>query len=57
VFTKVDHMVRSEVQLWLRRKHRIPWIDAKARWSYRTLHGRYRLYRMVGKVSHLEAFA
>jgi RNA-directed DNA polymerase len=57
VFSKVDHMVRSEVQLWLRRKHRMPWINAKARWNYRTLHGRYRLYRMVGKVSHLEAFA
>jgi group II intron reverse transcriptase/maturase len=57
VFHKVDHMVRSEVQLWLRRKHRIPWLSAKARWSYRTLHERYRLYRMTGKVSHLEALA
>ena len=57
VFHKVDYMVRSEVQLWLRSKHRIPWPTAKVRWSYRTLHERYRLYRMVGKVSHLEALA
>lgn len=57
VFHKVDHMVRSEVQLWLRRKHRIPWPAAKRRWSYAVLHQRCRLYRMVGKVSHLEALA
>ena len=57
VFHKVDFMVRSEVQLWLRRKHRIPWPSAKGRWNYRTLHERHRLYRMVGKVSHLEALA
>jgi RNA-directed DNA polymerase len=57
VFHKVDHMVRSEVQLWLRRKHRIPWPAAKRRWPYAVLHQRCKLYRMVGKVSHLEALA
>lgn len=57
VFHKVDHMVRSEVQLWLRRKHRIPWPTAKRRWNYCVLHQRCKLYRMVGKVSHLEALA
>jgi len=44
-------MVRSEVQLRLRRKHRIPWRSAKERWDYRTLHEGYRLYRMIGKVA------
>lgn len=54
VFHKVDWMVRSEIQLWLRRKHRCSWRRAKKRWDYRYLHERCRLYRMVGKVSHLE---
>jgi group II intron reverse transcriptase/maturase len=53
VFHKVDWQVRDQVQLWLRRKHRIPWSTAKQRWPYRTLHAQHRLYRMVGKVSHL----
>ena len=53
-FHKVDWAVRSEVQLWLRRKHRCPWRTAKKRWGYRFLHDRCRLYQMVGKVSHLE---
>jgi group II intron reverse transcriptase/maturase len=57
VFHKVDWMVRSEVQLWLRRKHRIPWHYAKGRWNYCVLHQRCGLYRMVGKVTHLEALA
>lgn len=57
VFHKVDWQVRSEVQLWLRRKHRITWPAAKRRWSYGVLHHRCKLYRMVGKVSHLEALA
>jgi RNA-directed DNA polymerase len=53
-FHKVDWAVRSELQLWLRRKHQCPWRTAKKRWGYHFLHGRCRLYRMVGKVSHLE---
>jgi group II intron reverse transcriptase/maturase len=55
VFHQVDWMVRSEVQLWLRRKHQCSWRSAKRHWHYRFLHQRCRLYRMVGKVSHLEA--
>ena len=53
-FHKVDWAVRSELQLWLRRKHQCPWRTAKKRWGYRFLYDRCRLYRMVGKVSHLE---
>jgi len=53
-FHRVDWAVRSELQLWLRRKHRCPWRTAQKRWGYHFLHGRCRLYRMVGKVSHLE---
>jgi len=53
-FHKVDWAVRSEVQLWLRRKHQCPWRTAKKRWGYHFLHDRCRLYQMVGKVSHLE---
>jgi len=54
VLDKVDWAVRSGLQLWLRRKHQCPWRTAKKRWGYHFLHGRCRLYRMVGKVSHLE---
>lgn len=53
-FHEVDWAVRSELQLWLRRKHQCPWRTAKKRWGYHFLHDRCRLYRMVGKVSHLE---
>ena len=53
-FHKVDWTVRSELQLWLRRKHQCPWRTAKKRWGYHFLHDRCRLYQMVGKVSHLE---
>jgi len=53
-FHKVDWAVRSEVQLWLRRKHQCAWGTARGRWNYYVLHDRCRLYRMVGKVSHLE---
>jgi group II intron reverse transcriptase/maturase len=53
-FHKVDWAVRSELLLWLRRKHQCPWRTAKKRWGYPFLHDRCRLYRMVGKVSHLE---
>ncbi|MBN2311146.1 MAG: group II intron reverse transcriptase/maturase [Candidatus Hydrogenedentes bacterium] len=53
-FHKIDWAVRSEIQLWLRRKHRCTWPRAKGKWNYRYLHERCRLYRMVGKVSHLE---
>lgn len=54
VFHEIDWAVRSEVQLWLRRKYRCSWPTAKRRWHYGFLHERCRLYRMVGKVSHLE---
>ena len=53
-FHKVDWAVRSELHLWLRRKHQCPWRTAQKRWGYHFLHDRCRLYRMVGKVSHLE---
>jgi RNA-directed DNA polymerase len=53
-FHKVDWAVRSELQLWLRRKHQCTWRIAKKRWGYHFLHERCRLARMVGKVSHLE---
>ena len=53
-FHKVDWAVRSEVQLWLRRKHQCAWGTARGRWNYHVLHERCRLYRMVGKVSHLD---
>ncbi|MCP5110709.1 MAG: hypothetical protein GY953_07740 [bacterium] len=53
-FHEVDWAVRSELQLWLRRKHRCPWRTAKKRWSYHFLHQRCRPYRMVGTVSHLD---
>jgi RNA-directed DNA polymerase len=53
-FHKVDWAVRSELQLWFRRKHQCPWRTAKKRWGYHFLHSRCRLYQMVGKVSHLE---
>ena len=53
-FHTVDWAVRSELQLWLRRKHQCPWRTAKKRWGYHFLHDRCRLYQMVGKVSHLE---
>jgi RNA-directed DNA polymerase len=54
VFHEIDWAVRSEVQLWLRRKYRCEWRTARRRWHYRVLHEQYHLYRMVGKVSHLE---
>ena len=53
-FHKVDWAVRSELQLWLRRKHQCAWGTARGRWNYHVLHERCRLYRMVGKVSHLD---
>ncbi len=53
-FHEVDWAVRSEVQLWLRRKHQCPWRTAKKRWRFYVLHTLCRLYKMVGKVSHLE---
>jgi len=55
VFHKMDWAVRKEFQLWLRRKHKCSWRQAQKRWHYRYLHERCRLYKMVGKVSHLEA--
>jgi RNA-directed DNA polymerase len=53
-FHTVDWAVRSELQLWLRRKHQCAWRTARGKWNYYFLHERCRLYRMVGKVSHLE---
>ena len=53
-FHKADRMARQQLQLWLRRKHQCTWSKAMKRWDYRRLHHQYRLYRMVGKVSHLE---
>ena len=53
-FHKVDWAARSELQLWLRRKHQCPWRTAQKRWGYQFLHDRCRLYQMVGKVSHLD---
>jgi len=53
-FHKVDWAVRSELQLWLRRKHQCPCRTAKKRSGYHFLHDRCRFYQMVGKVSHLE---
>lgn len=38
-FHKVDWAVRSELQLWLRRKHQCPWRTAKKRCGYHFLHG------------------
>lgn len=54
VFHKVDWAIRQELQLWLRRKHRCSWPHAQKRWHYRFLHDQCNLYKMVGKVSHLE---
>jgi RNA-directed DNA polymerase len=54
VFHSIDWAVRQEIQLWLRRKHRCSWRHAQKRWTYHFLHEFYGLYRMVGKVSHLE---
>ena len=54
VFHEVDWAARSQVQLWLRRKHRCRWSKAKRHWNYRFLHETCRLYRMVGKVSYLD---
>lgn len=55
VFHQVDWMVREKLQIWMRRKHHISWGEARGKWTYHVLHNLYRLYRMVGKVSHLEA--
>ena len=52
-FHKIDWLVRSELQLWLRRKHNCRWYTAKKRWNYQYLHKQCGLYIMVGKVSHL----
>ncbi len=54
VFHTIDWAVRKEIQLWLRRKHRCSWRHAQKHWTYHFLHECHRLYRMVGKVSHLE---
>lgn len=53
-FHTIDWAVRQEIQLWLRRKHRCSWRHAQTCWNYQVLHASCRLYRMVGKVSHLE---
>jgi RNA-directed DNA polymerase len=53
VFHRIDWAVQSELQLWLRRKHRCSWRSARKRGNYRFLYKRCRLYQMVGRVSHL----
>lgn len=53
-FHKVDWRIRYKVHQWLRRKHNCTTGHAGKRWPYRVLYSRYRLYRLVGKVSHLE---
>jgi len=52
-FHKIDWAIRSEIQLWLRKKHQCRWITAKKRWDYHFLHDECRLYKMVGKMSYL----
>jgi group II intron reverse transcriptase/maturase len=54
VFHKVDYLVRDQITIWLRRKFQCTWRYAKGRWHYEFLHRTCRLYRMVGKVSHLD---
>jgi len=54
IFHKIDWAARSEVQIWLRRKHRCSWLTAKKHWNYNVLYDECRLYRMVGKVSYLK---
>ena len=54
VFHKIDQVTRDQVHIWLRRKHGCSWNTARKRWDYRTLHETYRIYRMIGKVSHLD---
>lgn len=53
-FHKIDWAVRREIQLWLRKKHQCDWRITKKWANYDFLHRRCRLYRMTGKVSHLE---
>ncbi len=53
VFHQIDWAVQSELQLWLRRKHQCSWRSARKHWNYQFLYKRCRLYRMVGRVSHL----
>jgi RNA-directed DNA polymerase len=53
IFHQIDWAVQSELQLWLRRKHQRSWRSARKRWNYQFLYKRCRLYRMVGRVSHL----
>lgn len=52
-FHVLDWQTRTQIQIWLRRKYGISRVSAAKRWDYRFLHGRCRLYRLVGKVSHL----
>ena len=54
VFHKIDWAVRQEIQLWLRYKYQCDWRTAQKRWHNRFLHEQCRLYRMVGKVNHLD---
>lgn len=53
IFHKVDYLVREQVTIWLRRKYQCTWKRARGRWNYQVLYDKCRLYRMVGKVSHL----
>jgi len=51
--TKWTGRYGAKWQLWLRRKHQCAGGAARGRGNYHVLHERCRLYRMVGKVSHL----
>ena len=53
VFHEVDWRVQSEMHLWLRRKYRCSRRTVAKRWTHSVLYDNCRLYRMVGKVSHL----
>gem|GEM_PF-70222 len=55
VFHVMDWKIRTELHVWLRRKYQLRSRSTAAkRWNSRFLHERCRLYRLVGKVSHLE---
>ena len=54
VFHKIDRYVRDQIHIWIRRKYQCSWKKAQYIWNYHTLYDTYRIYRMVGKVSHLD---
>jgi RNA-directed DNA polymerase len=54
VFHNVDWFVRNRLHAWLKRKHACRLHEAQRRWNHHAFYNRLRLYRLVGKVSHLE---